>query len=120
MGIWLGRKRIPPLPNETVLTDRSDGSLYRVVKSNGTPGVSAASTPINTNKNWVYQAYEGPVMADDEGKSQRLYVDSGTLGFEAAAKHERHPPVYTIENRRPLEVWKVVITSGALSMEKAT
>lgn len=118
MGIWLGRKRIPPLPFETVLTDRSNGKTYRVARSrvnNDLPGVDEITGEIDRNRYRVYDAFTGPTVVDDQDRVFRLYVDSGNLGFDkgnpetAPWSQYRTQPVYVIDSRRPLVVQKVMI-----------
>lgn len=91
MGVWLGRKRIPPLPHETVLTDRSDGQRYRVdvirafdPRVDRTPEAFAMTGEIDRNRYRVYDAFTGPIIFNDDNEPFRLYVDGGSLGFERA------------------------------------
>lgn len=77
----LGRKYIPPLPFETILTDRSNGKTYKVGRSGSNPTVSEITT-IDPNRYWVYEAFTGPTILDDKGRPYELYVDGGTMGFE--------------------------------------
>lgn len=112
----LGRIRIPPLPKETVLTDRSDGKTYKVVKDNGTPGLSEVT--VNRKKHWVYAAFEGPTVEDDDGNLKRLFASSGSLDFETSDRNVRHAPVDVIVSSRPIDVWRVAIESGALTLNQ--
>lgn len=83
MGVWLGRKRIPPLPFETVLEDRSDGKKYRVTRNGSVPDTLEVTEPIDRNRYRVYAPFTGPSLTDENGVVYRLYVDNGSLGFES-------------------------------------
>lgn len=112
----LGRIRIPPIPKETALVDRVDGKTYKVVKANGTPTLSELTGAVDLNRYWLYQPFEGPVVEDDVGHQQRLFASSGSLSFERSDRNTRSAPVDALVSKRPLEVWRVTIEAGALSL----
>lgn len=116
MGIWLGRKRIPPLPNETVLTDRSDGKFWRVINTNGEPDIAELQS-VDRKKYWLYEAFRGPVIAGNDGHFYRLYADAGVLSVEKTDTGRRTPPVLMIDGKRPLDVKEADVGSIAISTE---
>lgn len=79
---YLGRNRVPPLPNRIAMRDRTTGA-ERVLSHNGAPG-SISLVAVNSRWSDVthYGSYDGPYDGD-----YRLYLDNGTLSAEYAAGH---------------------------------
>lgn len=79
---YLGRNRVPPLPNRIAMRDRTTGE-ERVLSHDGAPG---SIDLVAVNPRWSdvthYGSYDGPYDGD-----YRLYLDNGTLSAEYAAGH---------------------------------
>lgn len=81
---YLGRSRVPPLPNRIAMRDRTTGE-EKVLSHSGTPG-SLSVDPVTPSSRWSditrYGAYDGPYDGD-----YRLYLDNGTLHAEYVLGH---------------------------------
>lgn len=78
-GYWnLGRPRVPPLPQNIVMTDRVSGQEWFLTHTGTAPSLTAelsASLPSQPDT-VVYGPYKGPYL---NGGLIRLYVASGVL-----------------------------------------
>lgn len=76
----LGSLFLPPLPMATVLTDRADGTLWRLSHDNGTHiGLDDAAEGL-TGEVIIYPALHGPTLT--LRPTVRLLVRNGHLGYE--------------------------------------
>src|SRR5687768_1103658 len=79
---YMGRSRVPPLPNRIALRDRTTGE-EKVLSHTTGPGVIDL---VDVNSRWSdvthYGAHDGPYDGD-----YRLYLDNGTLLGEYAQGH---------------------------------
>lgn len=79
---YLGRPRVPPLPNRISMRDRITGA-EKVLSHTSTPG---AILLVNIDPKWSdvthYGSHDGPYDGDF-----RLFLDNGTLTAEFAAGH---------------------------------
>lgn len=77
---YLGRNRIPPMPNRIAMRDRTTGE-ERVLSHDGTPGsIDLVAVDSRWSDVTHYGAHDGPYDGD-----YRLYLDNGTLTAEYAA-----------------------------------
>lgn len=86
----MGKIRIPPLPEQIVMTDRADGTLWllshnNTILSDDRYGYISINSAFDTRNDVViYPAYEGPlVLAGDPPETTiRLLIRGALLGYE--------------------------------------
>lgn len=79
----MGPIRIPPLPANTILTDRGDGTLWQLTHDSTGQYLGIESAwPSRYKDLIVYSPYNGPRLGE-EGRIQ-IFVRNGNLGFEFA------------------------------------
>lgn len=73
---FMGRQRVPPMPNRTALTDRVTGAIKALSHTGASPEL------VDPRPQWsditLYGPYFGPIS-----NNWRLFLSNGTLGFEA-------------------------------------
>ena len=98
---YLGRPRVPPMPNRIALQDRTTG-LYKVL---GNTAGAGALELMDINPQWSdvekYGPNDGPY-----NENFRLYLDNGVLGSEYAAGYNSR----TILTRRDFDTSVLLIT----------
>lgn len=75
----LGAVRVPPLPAVLILTDRADGTLYKLVHNGDRIGLDD-DVAVNLSDGVVFSASQGPTFSSDP--TVRLIVRGGALGYE--------------------------------------
>jgi hypothetical protein len=98
---FMGRNRVPPMPNRIAMRDRTTGE-EKVLSHDATPG-DIDLVDVNTRWSDVthYGAHDGPYFGD-----YRLYLDNGTLAAEYALGHGSQ----TILTRKNFETTVLKIT----------
>lgn len=75
------RVRIPPLPQQIIMTDRDDGTLWLLTYSGDHIAINSVFNARNDTT--TYGPYDGPILSDGEHNDVRLLVRGGYLGYEA-------------------------------------
>lgn len=116
----MGRAEVPPLPQNIVLTDRDDGTLWQlshntVIHSLDGVGHISIKDPSSFNSrpygSHIYPAFEGPLLGTNP--TVRLLVRNGHLGYEISPLPAHHTdrdnaPVFT-RNVNQREVREIVV-----------
>lgn len=104
----LGRIRIPPLPQYTIMTDRADGTKWLLqwntthFSIDGNGYISITTVLPSTPDKLIYGPYEGPFVQEQNAAQGnpvlRLLIRGGRLGYESL----QDQGVQSIDNPRVL------------------
>lgn len=86
---WLGRNRVPPMPNRLALTDRITGQVLVLSSAGGATPVLEAPLPSWSDVT-VYGKYDGPYYG-----LWRLYVANGAIFAEPVAEIHNNALILT-------------------------
>lgn len=75
------RVRIPPLPQQIIMTDRADGTLWLLSYSGDFVSINNVFSARNDTT--IYGPYDGPILADGDRVDCKLLIRGGYLGYEA-------------------------------------
>lgn len=76
---FMGRNRVPPMPNRIALTDRTTGETKVLSHDVGASNLVLADVTASMSDVQRYGSHGGPYSGD-----YRLYLDNGALAFEYA------------------------------------
>lgn len=76
---YMGRPRVPPLPNRIALTDRTTGETKVLSHDVGASNLVLADVTTSMSDITHFGMHDGPYSGD-----YRLYLNNGTLAFEYA------------------------------------